>query len=391
MPFKNRIRLPVQITKPQYPDERSVFRNAAGVTQTLSVVVRKEYLGDTDWMPEKWHERFVMALSHDNVNIEGDKYLGGVSKEGDYEINWQDFLDYPTAPAKFKVQVTPFAATNSNCMSCEEATQLNLADDTFEDAYGPIDMQEAEAYTVNVVANDEICCYPAVISITYFNPDYLVSATITQAGLLEVETLSGLTSANNVLLVTYRVTCPNGSYDEANVYGNIEGSIAGCLSPLNVTLASLTPFTAAPQWDDPDPLPNSYEWKLFEMQTPGTPVQTGTSPTGGVFPTLTGLDDGTDYGFYVRSICDTANSNFVELLFTTPVNSDTCGQYRVHFDDGTGISSNSTDVTYLDCNGIYQTVTVFNLRSRVICAQQTTPGNPVEIINATTIDYEGLC
>lgn len=391
MPFLNRIRLPFQILRPQFPEEKSVFRNAAGVSKTLSVVVRKEYQGEVDWLPEKWHKRLKMALAHDTVNIEGDKYLGGISQEGDYDIEWSEFLDYPTAKAKFKVQVTPFSATNSNCMSYEEATQLNLEDDFFEDAYGPIAMQENEEYIINVVANDEICCYPAVLSLVYFNSDYVEAVELSQNGQLSVSTLDNLTSINNVLLATYRVTCPNGSYDEANVYGNIEGSIEGCLAPLNVTLAALTPFSAAPQWDDPSPLPNSYEWKLFEMQTPGTPVQTGTSPTGGVFPTLTGLDDGTDYGFYVRSICDSSNSNWVELLFTTPVNTESCGQFRVHFNDGTSISTNSADITYLDCNSIYQTVTVFNMRSRVICAQQTTPGNPVDIVNATSIDYEGLC
>lgn len=365
---------------------------ANGTTKTLSVVVRKIYEGATDWLPEKWHERFKMALAHDNVTIEGDKYLGGISQEGDYEIDWQQFLDYPTAPAKFKVNVTPFAATNSNCMTCAEATQLSLVDDVFANAYDePIPLQEETTYVLNVADNDDICCYPSVFSLTTYNATYLSAASIDQSGVLSITTKDGLTSANNVLLATYRVTCPNGSYDEASVYGNIDGSVEGCLAPVNVTLAALTPTSAAVEWEDPSPLPNEYEWKLFEMQTPGTPVQTGTSPTGGVFPSLTGLEDGTEYGFYVRSICDTTNSNFVELLFTTPVNTESCGRYRIHYSDDSGLSTNSVDVTYMDCNSEYQTVTVFNFRSRVICAQQTTPGNPVHIENATSIDYEGTC
>lgn len=384
--------MPLQILGPQFPEEKTVFRNAAGVSKTLSVVVHKTYEGSTDWLPEKWHERLKMALAHDTVNIEGDKYLGGISQDGDYEIQWQEFLDYPTAPAKFKVQVTPFAATNSNCMSCEEATQLNLEDDTFEDVYGePIPLQESTEYQLNVAANDEICCSPAVFSITYYDPYFIASASIDQDGILTIVINTPVTITNGVHLVTYRVTCPNGSYDEARVYGNVDGSIEECLAPLNVTLAANTAFSASPQWDDPSPLPDSYEWQLFEMQAPGVPVQTGTSPTGGVFPTLSGLDDGTDYGFYVRSVCGAGFSNWIELLFTTPVNSASCGQYRVHFNDGTGISTNSADITYLDCNSDYQTQTVFNMRSRVICALQTTPGNPVDIVNATDIDYEGLC
>jgi hypothetical protein len=392
MPFLNRIRLPFKVTRPQFPEERSVFRLANGTTKTQSVIVRKVFDGETDWLPEHWHERLKMALAHDNVNIEGDKYLGGVSQEGDYDIEWQEFLDYPLAKAKFKANVTPFNASNHNCMTCAEATQLDLVDDIISDAYGtPIALTEISQHTYNVIANDEICCYPAVITLEWYNSIYIDYAELVSPGMLYIELKDNLTSINNVHLATYRVACPNGSYDEAKVYGNVLGSIEGCLAPLNVQLTALTPFTAAVSWDDPSPLPDSYEWQLFEMQTPGTPINSGTSPTGGVFPSLTGLDDVTDYGFYVRSICDSGNSGWVEILFTTPANTASCGRFRVHFDDGTGISTNSADITYLDCNSEYQTVTVFNNRSRVICAQQTTPGNPIDIVNATTIDYEGLC
>lgn len=392
MAFKNRIRLPFYVDRPQYPEERSVFRNAAGVTKTLSVVIRKVLDGETDWMPAPWHERLKIALSHDNVTIEGDKYLTDVVQEGDYDIDWQAFLHYPTAPAKFKVQVTPFSATNNNCMSCEEANQLSLEDDYFNNPYGePIPLEENNEFSLNVTDNDTICCYPVVMSFTFFNTTYLDSAEIGPTGIVTIGTKSPLTSANNVLLATYKVECPNGSFDTANIYGNINGSIEGCLAPLNVTLQSSSPTSASIVWDDPDPLPVSYEWALYEAQAPGTPVLTGSEPTGGTFPVLNDLDDGTDYKFYVRSICDGGNSNWVELLFTTAVNTATCGKYRVHYDDGTGISTNSTDITFMNCNSEYETVTVFNNRSRVICAQQTSPGNPVDIINATSIDYEGLC
>lgn len=391
MAFKNRIRLPIKITRPQYPEERSTFRNANGATKTMSVVVRKTLEGETDWMPEQWHEKLKIALAHDEVNIEGDKYNTNVSQDGDYEIEWTDFLDYPTAKAKFKVQVTPFSATNNNCMTCEEATQLNLVDDTIYANVYEDSLQEGEEYTIDVKDNDRICCYPATFSITSFNSTYLDSAEIDQNGILTIVVKSELAAANNILLVTYRVACPNGSYDEADVYGTIEGTIEGCASPTNVVLSALTPTTAAVSWDEANPVPNSYEWQLFEMQTPGTPVDSGTSAIGGVFPSLTGLDDGTDFGFYVRSVCDSGNSAWVEILFTTPVFGDTCGRYRVRYDDSTGISTNYADITYIDCNGEYQTVTVFNGRSRVICALQNSLGNPVDIINATEIEYEGLC
>lgn len=382
MAFNNRIRLPFKITRPQFSEERGSFRKANGATKTMFVTIKKSYEGETDWLPEKWHERLKIALAHDNVVIEGGKYLGGVNQEGDYDINWQEFLDYPTAKAKFKVNVTPFAASNTNCQTCEEATQLNVVNDTFEDSYGdPLDLAEDTEYILNVADNDEICCYPVQFSITSFNSSVLVSATIDNDGILTIRTKTPLQDATNVLLVTYRVTCPNGSYDEANVYGNINGSIAAaCLAPENVTSLAVTNNSAEITWDAPTPAPvNGYIWQLFRMDTPGTPVQEGA--TTDLFVNLTGLEDGTDYGFYVKSDCDTDESAFVEELFTTtdtpPGSGFGCGEYSLFNNDLN--MTEYQEVTYMDCFGNYQTIRVYGQGTPTICAAQNSPGDPVYI------------
>lgn len=398
MPFQNRIRLPLQILRPQFKAERNVFRKANGSIKTTFAIIQKNYEGETDWIGEKWHERLTIAMQHDTVNIEGDKYLGGISPDGDYDIEWSDFLDYPIAKAKFKVNVTPFAASNHNCQTCEEATQLDLTDDVFVDGYGdPITLEEETTNEINVATNDDICCYPAVFSITSYNTDYLVSATITQAGLLTVVLKPDLPNSNGVILVTYRVTCPNGGYDEATVTANISGGAAdSCLAPENVIAFDIATTSVHMNWHVPDVLPaDGYHWQLFEAQSPGAPVQEASQPTNSI--TLTGLTPNTDYIFYVRSVCETGvlTSGYIFTPFTTLVESGTCGEYEVSFYSESGMPGEYEDVTYLDCNSAYQTIRVFHAQSpTIICCRQTSPGSP-DSMNSTggniIVNYLGLC
>ena len=393
MAFINRIRLPFKLTRPQFPEDRTVYRKADGTTKTLSAVIKKTYEGETDYWPEKWHERFVIALGHDNVNIEGDKYLGGISKDGDYAINWQTFLDYPTAKAKFGVNVTPFDATNNNCMTCEQASQLSLKDDAFGSA-----LIENTQYTIEAATNDEICCYPAVFSITTFNAAYLSSATIDPTGQITLHTKTGLVTANGVKLLTYRVTCPNGAFDEADVTGNITGTISGCLAPTGITISNVTSTTAQADWTAPGTAPDHYHWQLYAADDPGTLLQSGDTETLEVI--LSGLTAGTEYIFYVRSQCDPTNddataSNYINADFITSTESSTCGQYRFIYHDPGKLPGSLEKIDYMDCNGVYQSVIVPNLQTRAVCLLQTGPLDPVymnvpDLIN-TEIEYEGNC
>src|SRR5688500_4747561 len=99
MAFTNRVRLPFKLHKPQFVETREDYRKANGETKTLSVVIRKVYEGVTDDMSEKLHERLKIALAHDNVVVEGDRYVGVITQEADYQIEWSDFLSRPIAPA----------------------------------------------------------------------------------------------------------------------------------------------------------------------------------------------------------------------------------------------------------------------------------------------------
>lgn len=391
MPFSNRIRLSFELKKAQFPEERNVFRKANGVTKTVSSIIRKTYEGNTDFWPEIWHQRFKIALAHDNVTVEGDRYLGAIAQDGDYTINWPDFLDYPTAPAEFKVEITPFDATNSNCQTCEEATQLILVDDTM-----PSTLDEDTDYSINTATNDTICCYPAVFSLTSFNSTYLTSASINAAtGLLSFHTGTGLTEVNGLLIATYRVTCPNGGYDEANVYADIAGTVAGCLAPTSLAVVTESPSSIEYSWVEPFN-DAAYEYEIYLGTSPvGTPVQTGLIDiTEGI--ALTGLDPNEDYYFQVRTVCASSNSNWIGIQSNTTPESDVCGEYDVAYNNGSGEPHENSVVRYRDCNGDIQATIVYNNSNVIICALQTAPGSPVYITGTAggeglTITYLGLC
>jgi hypothetical protein len=392
MPFLNRIRLPMQLHSAQFPEERTVFRKANGVTKTLSVVIRKQYEVETDYLPERWHQRLTIALAHDNITWEGDHFLGGVSKDGDYNIQWPDgVLHYPTAKAECKVQVTPFDATNSNCQTCEEASQLDLVDDQM----GTI--EEDTDYTASLADNDTICCFPAVFSLISYNSDYLTSATINAStGVLSIHTGTDLISANGLLIATYRVTCPNGGYDEANVYADVEGTIEGCLAPTDLTIESFGASGFTYSWVAPF-VGASFYYELYEGALPvGSPLQSGDIGTLETV-TITGLPPDADYYFQVRTVCYGSNSNFIGIEGHTTPETEVCGEYEILFDSGTGIPQDRLRFEYMNCAGATVFGIVFNNSSMIFCAAQTAPGVPINITpedpppGSVDINYLGLC
>lgn len=392
MTFVNRVRLPIQLHSPQFPEERKIFRKANGQAKTLSVVVRKTYELETDYMPESWHQRLKIALSHDEVRIEGEKYLGDISQDGDYAIEWPEgVLHYPAAKANVKVQATPFDATNSNCQTCEEVSQLSLQDDLATGIYGAL--QEDQDYTVDTADNDSICCAPAVFSLISYNADYLDTCTIDPAtGIVSMHTGTGLTSVNGILLATYRVTCPDGSYDEANITADIDGSIEGCLAPGNLNANGDSQTTAQFSWTESVP-GSTYYWELYLGTGPvGSPVQTGTV-TDDVL-TITGLTADTDYYFQIRTVCSESSfSNYISGLFSTlpAEGSSSCGRYEICY--ARPLFSGFITIPYTDCDGDTQNAIVPNNTCRIVCALQNSPGDPVNIGGGSfvTTTYLGLC
>jgi len=346
--FLNRIRLPMYFSRPQFPVERSVFKRADGSRQVLSAVISNTYEGKTDDIPKEWHQKLVIALSHDTVNIESDRLLTEVVLDSEYEIGWQDFLDWPIAKSTFKVQVTPFNASNTNCQTCDEITQLELVDDTTADVF---DEGTTNEFPFSVLDNDGICCYPFVISISSYNTTYFSSVTIADDGTVTFTVNDEVPNLANVLLATYRVTCPNGAYDEADIFVGIQGTSSECIAPANV-VAELPPSDgsiATIIWDPVLPTPAGYTWVLYAADDIYTPIDSGTTTDN--FVNLTGLTPGDAYVFTVQTDCGAYDfSEVSQLYFTTPnIDINNCGDFTV-----THINSETPQVSYysyMDCVG----------------------------------------
>lgn len=370
--FKNRVRLPVYVKEPQFPTEANRFRLSNGSSKTLSVVIRKQYTLQTDYLSESLHQKLVIALNHDEVNIENDKYLGGVSVDGEYEISWPTFLDYPLGQATVKLQVTPFDMTNANCQTCEEASQLSLVDDEA----GEID--EGTPAEVGVYGNDTICCFPIVAEITWFDTGYLASATINQAnGVVTLTTHNPVPPVGNIKLATYRITCPDGSYDEADIYGSINGSGEACEQPggfEEVVFDAGPPITATITWTTPVVFPASFEWRLERVDTPGVAVDTGIEFDYDAF--LNPLEPLTEYAFFVRSNCGGGiYSPYTQLLFTTPATGGgNCGRFDI---TANTMELDLWDYSYMDCNGNIQNATIASLATQQVCMLTDDDNNPI--------------
>lgn len=389
MPFNNRIRLPFKLARAQFPEVRNAFTKANGEVKVLSVTVSKTYQGETDWLPEKWHQRLRLAMAHDRIIYEGENYIGEIAGDGDYAIEWQEDLNYPTAKAAFQVRVTPFDATNSNCSTLVELSQVSLEDDTF-----PAPLDEGGSYNLNLATNDSICCYPALFELVSYNSDYLTAATVDPAtGVLSVTLGTGLVEANGLLLATYRVTCPNGGYDEANVFADINGTVEGCLAPLGVAMGSAAPNELFFTWVVPTPAPaNGYDWDIRKASAPGVIVQSDTAQVDSEI-LVTGLEPNTTYIFNVRSNCGDSFSNYITMTGSTTPYTTSCGSYQIGYNNGSGIPSQSANIAVRECDGVVRNHLVYNMQTKIVCADQTAPGTPVQITGpaGTTVTYGGIC
>jgi len=372
--------------------ERSVFRKADGSRKVLSTIISNTYEGKTDMLPKEWHQKLAIALSHDVVNIESDRLLTEVVLDSEYEIDWQEFLDYPIAQSKFKVQVTPFNASNTNCQTCDEITQLELTDDTTADCFE--EGTEGNVFPFSVLDNDNICCYPFTVEISSFNTDYFDAVTVDDSGLVMFTVKDSVPSIPNVLLATYRVSCPNGAYDEANIYVCIEGTSTECVAPQNV-VAEISPgsgSTATIIWDPVLPTPPGYNWALYDANDIYTVIQSGSTTDN--FVNLTGLFPGTDYIFAVQTDCGGDTSGYSTVQFEINGTSDEglCGNFMVSYDP--------TDrpyfgnYSYMDCNGAIQNGTLISFDAQPVC-MLINEGETVPIFFAAdpgiSLSYIGLC
>ncbi len=115
---ENRIRLPFYLRQPQFPGTRVVHKKSNGVSQLLSATVEKEYVLETELMPEVFHECLKLALIHDTVTIQNKnirEQTVQVLESDNYNVGWEQEADILVAQGRSKVKVATYGYTNSNC------------------------------------------------------------------------------------------------------------------------------------------------------------------------------------------------------------------------------------------------------------------------------------
>jgi hypothetical protein len=114
----NRVRLWLYPSQPKPIEDKAIYRKSNGAIRQTRSLITKEYLILTEHLNEDIHDKITVALSHDSINIYSNNYSGGISKNGDYTIEWVDNIC--KAPANFKALATPYAIKNNSCADCSE-------------------------------------------------------------------------------------------------------------------------------------------------------------------------------------------------------------------------------------------------------------------------------
>lgn len=79
--------LPILLSKPQFNQEDKIYTKRDGEQVVLHSSITKEYEGETDYIPMEWHEKILIALTCDEVYINGER----VTKSDNYEIDQENY------------------------------------------------------------------------------------------------------------------------------------------------------------------------------------------------------------------------------------------------------------------------------------------------------------
>ena len=98
--------IPVRLHSPQFKQEDKIYTKRNGEQVVLYANITKEYEGETDYIPMEWHEKILVALSCDEVYINGER----VTKSGSYDI---DHENYTTSDCGIKLLRATFKVTTN--------------------------------------------------------------------------------------------------------------------------------------------------------------------------------------------------------------------------------------------------------------------------------------
>lgn len=169
--IKNKVRLPMYFTRPTLPEDESVHRRSDGTLSVIKAVIRKQYEAVVDILPI-WAIEAIRAMwIHDTVQ---DSAKGELVKEGAFEIEYLDYLNYPLGRSKFKVSVSPYVLRKNNCGEPTDYSGLIVMGEIHLGTYIP-------AHTYNIDLDTAIisqCCGPLSYFVDYYQFHLIFSISI---------------------------------------------------------------------------------------------------------------------------------------------------------------------------------------------------------------------
>lgn len=81
--------LPIWLNKPAYNQKDEIYEKLSGERVVLFATINKELQAQTDYIHDEWHSRIVLALSCDNVQVNGER----LTKSDNYDIDWDNHTE----------------------------------------------------------------------------------------------------------------------------------------------------------------------------------------------------------------------------------------------------------------------------------------------------------
>ena len=81
--------LPIWLNKPDFTQKDEIYEKLSGERVVLYATINKELQAQSDYIPEWWHERIVMALSCDVVKVNCER----LTKSDNYKIDWDNHTE----------------------------------------------------------------------------------------------------------------------------------------------------------------------------------------------------------------------------------------------------------------------------------------------------------
>ena len=115
---ENQIRLPFYLHQPGFEITENIFRQSNQVRKRTSTQINKTWTGVVGYLSDLQHEKLVIALKHDVVNVENtfSRVNQRMSQEGEYSITWpDDGVKSAMNPAGFTIYDYSQSYSNNNC------------------------------------------------------------------------------------------------------------------------------------------------------------------------------------------------------------------------------------------------------------------------------------